>query len=231
MCGIESEAETFMKMRPKFFFINCEVIMGIDQDVCPSLCANIFFPVILKGGGTTTSLLGRTALLFIVYLIQRICSSHSKGQRFWHISWVGTIVVMENVYRFIWTTTASEKHTAFQVSWMVSNTLVPVNDGKIARSQLSTNSWCSHWWTHLLCRLTASHQFKLWTLVVSTILLISSFLVINKINKQRYIFFRPRGVQHMKWFSTDEVNSVQQNLWDLAPTCQNTNHIGPPYLV
>ena len=50
MCGIESEAETFMKMRPKFFFINCEVIMGIDQDVCPSLCANIFFPVILKGG-------------------------------------------------------------------------------------------------------------------------------------------------------------------------------------
>lgn len=51
MCGIESEAETFMKMRPKFFFINCEVIMGIDKDVCPSLCANIFFPVILKGGG------------------------------------------------------------------------------------------------------------------------------------------------------------------------------------
>jgi hypothetical protein len=48
MRGVESEADTFFMMRPRLFFINCVVTMGIDQVGCSKLSAHIVFPVILK---------------------------------------------------------------------------------------------------------------------------------------------------------------------------------------
>ena len=49
MCGVESEYDIFMNMCPKFFFINCQFFMDI-RDSSSGTCANIVFPVILKGG-------------------------------------------------------------------------------------------------------------------------------------------------------------------------------------
>mmetsp|Transcript_12071 Transcript_12071/g.19915 ORF Transcript_12071/g.19915 Transcript_12071/m.19915 type:complete len:272 (-) Transcript_12071:52-867(-) len=48
MRGVESEADWFFKVRPAFFFVNCFVMHGIDQNGVPLLSSYKLFPVILK---------------------------------------------------------------------------------------------------------------------------------------------------------------------------------------